>query len=232
VIGPATEGALREPLRTRVEQIAGAIAHLDARPPLDAERMIVVHIPMFQLWAWDAGEDRPRLAFASRVIVGRPATPTPVFDAPIQDVVFRPEWNVPHSIVRNEIVPRLAREPDYLQRAGLELVPPGGAGRSPAAVSAETLAALRAGSMRLRQPPGPGNALGLAVWLLDDESEWPAERVRSAMEGTASSTVAVRRPVPVRLVYLGAMVWPNGAVHFAEDVYRRADRFSATGCPS
>lgn len=106
-------------------------------------------------------EDFPLLEM--RAVVGRPDEQwaTPSFAAPIRSLVLNPSWNVPESIARTEILPRLITDPDYLERAGLEAV----AGRDrPASVDVAVLPELLAAEerlpFRLRQPAGPGNALG------------------------------------------------------------------------
>jgi len=65
---------------------------------------------------------------------------------------------VPPSIARNELVPRLRRDPGYFDREGFEFVAAGGA--ADAALSAARLDAVLAGELRIRQRPGPKNALG------------------------------------------------------------------------
>lgn len=275
VIGPETAAALRTPMRDRVVQIEQALARLERLEPTAASRLIVVNIPMFHLWAWDADDPAGTPILDSRVIVGTTATPTPEFDAVVTQVVFRPEWNVPQSIVRNEIVPDLVKDPAHLARVGYELLGPGGVRLPNGQVSPETIARLRSGELRLRQPPGPANPLGgirlvspnpfdvylhdtsnrlrfeeprralshgcvrvdeiaqLATWLLDDDQIWAAERVAEAMTGPGLRIVPLDRPASVRLVYLLALVWPDGTVHFARDLYRRMPEPAAPGgCPS
>ena len=72
--------------------------------------------------------------------------------------VVRP-WNVPRSIARNELLPRLRRDPGYWAREGFEFVPTGGGGAD-AVLSEAKLDAVLAGALRIRQRPGPSNALG------------------------------------------------------------------------
>jgi murein L,D-transpeptidase YcbB/YkuD len=73
-------------------------------------------------------------------------------------IEFSPYWNVPPSIARGETVPRLRRDPGYFEREGFEFVDP--AGRVLAASSPARLDAVLAGTLRIRQRPGPRNALG------------------------------------------------------------------------
>ena len=75
-------------------------------------------------------------------------------------VEFSPYWNVPRAIQRGEIVPRLARDPDYWEREDLEAVPIDGNGAAITTLDAATLQGLEAGTLRVRQRPGAKNALG------------------------------------------------------------------------
>src|SRR5690606_28916477 len=84
--------------------------------------------------------------------------PTPVFIAQLNAVDFNPYWNVPYSIARGETVPRLRRDPAYLEREGMEFV--AADGTVSRQVTAANLEAVAQGRMRIRQRPGPRNALG------------------------------------------------------------------------
>lgn len=158
-VGPLTFAELRVPLSSRAEQIRLSLERWRWVPRADERPPIVVNIPEFRLHAFDA---EGRIGFSSRVVVGRAFhTETPVFADRLRTVVFRPSWSVPESITRNEIVPRLEHDASYLESDNFEIV-----GASAQEVTPETLAALRRGSLRLRQRPGPGNALGLVKFVL------------------------------------------------------------------
>jgi murein L,D-transpeptidase YcbB/YkuD len=91
------------------------------------------------------------------VIVGKAMRgETPMFIGQVRYVEFSPYWNVPTSILRNELLPRLARDPSFLKREDMEIVTGGGT----AVAGADAIAGLRSGELRLRQRPGPNNALG------------------------------------------------------------------------
>ncbi|MBZ5673762.1 MAG: L,D-transpeptidase family protein [Acidobacteriia bacterium] len=62
-------------------------------------------------------------------------------------------------------------------------------------------------------------ATDLAEWVLSEESGWPRERIEETMEGTESTSVKLKHPIPVRTIYVTAMVGENGEVHFFEDIY-------------
>lgn len=159
VIGRETAAALNVPLSWRVRQLALALERLRWLPELGPGRLVVVNIPMFRLWAFDAIPGAPVLSMP--VVVGRALdTETPVFVDEMSHVVFRPYWNVPRSITRQEMVPLLTRDPDYLTREGFEVV--SGTFDAPVVVGLtdDWLRGLANGTFRLRQRPGPTNALG------------------------------------------------------------------------
>jgi murein L,D-transpeptidase YcbB/YkuD len=166
ILGTSTQAALRVPLAWRVRQIELALERLRWLPVLGPQRLIAINIPMFRLWAWESGSSRRDPSFGVNVIVGRAMrTRTPVFVEQMREVIFRPFWNVPPSIARHEIVPLLERDPDYLRRQQMEIVRgPGDAARAVAATG-ENIALLKQGQLRLRQRPGPQNALGLIKFV-------------------------------------------------------------------
>ncbi len=153
-VGRLTFAELRTPLSHRARQIELALERLRWVPTGPDRAPIVVNIPEFVLRALD---EQGRVAFSTKVVVGKAfRTQTPVFADLLQSVVFRPAWNVPASITRNELVPMIARHPDYLSREDLEIV--GAPSQDP---TPETLEGLRRGRFQLRQRPGPDNSLGL-----------------------------------------------------------------------
>jgi len=171
VLGGGTQAALRVPLSWRVRQIELALERLRWLPHLDEERFLAVNIPMFRLWAWDTIPANGAPAFGMGVIVGRALnTQTPVFVEDMRYIIFRPYWNVPASIVRREIAPVLQRDPDYLRREDMEIVSDAGDNARPVALTPESLAQLRQGTLRVRQRPGPRNSLGLVKFVFPNDA--------------------------------------------------------------
>jgi murein L,D-transpeptidase YcbB/YkuD len=171
IVGARTEAALRVPLRTRVRQIELALERLRWLPDIGEQRVIALNIPMFHLWTWDTVTPRGTPSLGMRAIVGRALrTQTPVFVQEMRYVVFRPDWNVPLSILRNETLPALARDPEYLTRHQMEIVRGAGAGAVPVPDTADNRALLRQGVLRLRQRPGPHNALGLVKFVFPNDA--------------------------------------------------------------
>jgi len=167
VIGSNTLAALAVSANDRVRQIELAMERLRWLPELDAGPLIAINIPSFRLWAFADGRRTEHATLAMPVIVGRSLrNETPVFLGTMRFVEFQPYWNVPGSILRDELLPRLARDPGYLAREDMELVSTLGDGQVSTTVDADTLAALRAGRLRVRQRPGPKNALGGIKFVL------------------------------------------------------------------
>jgi murein L,D-transpeptidase YcbB/YkuD len=157
VLGAATVSELNRAPAERVRQIEMGLERIRWLPPVPPGRFLVINIPEFKLLSFDGsiGVDRPLLEMD--VIVGRAGrTPTPVFADQIEYLDFSPHWNVPRSIARNELLPKLRKDPGYLARQGMEFV---GTGVS-STVNEAALADLERGALRLRQRPGAKNALG------------------------------------------------------------------------
>jgi L,D-transpeptidase YcbB len=159
VIGRATWVALQVGLAQRVRQLELALERLRWTPLLAAPRMVVINIPEFVLRAYDVRGERIAVALESRVIVGKAMdTRTPLIGELLRQIEFHPYWNVPDSIARQELIPRLRRDPAHAQREGFEFV--GAAGVVGSTPDAATLQAVLDGRLRIRQRPGPRNALG------------------------------------------------------------------------
>ena len=167
-IGRATEKALQVPLARRVRQIELAMERMRWLAPLDDRPVVTINIPMFRLWAYSA---RNRTApHDMAVIVGRSLrTRTPVLMDDLRQVIFRPYWNVPRSIVSEEILPRLRRDPGYLDRNEMEIVRGGGDDATRVAATPANLELLAQGDLRLRQRPGPRNSLGLVKFVFPND---------------------------------------------------------------
>ena len=158
-IGKTTLAQLQVTPAARVRQIELTLERLRWTPLMLGPRMIVINIPEFVLRAYEVRDGRIHVQQEMRVVVGKALdTRTPLFDEDMRFIEFSPYWNVPPSIARAEIVPRLRRDPGYFAREGLEFVAPDG--RVDRTLTAARLDAVLAGQWRIRQRPGPKNALG------------------------------------------------------------------------
>jgi murein L,D-transpeptidase YcbB/YkuD len=169
VLGKGTLAQLTVAPAERVRQIGLAMERLRWTPLLQAPRMIVVNVPEFVLRAYEAKDGKVSLRLAMNVIVGKALnTQTPLFNEDMRFIEFSPYWNVPPSIARGETVPRLRRDPAYLEQQGFEFVSAGG--QVDATLSDENLDAVVRGRMRIRQRPGPLNALGDIKFVFPNNS--------------------------------------------------------------
>ena len=167
-LGPATWRELTAPLSARVRTMELTLERWRWVPPHLHEAPIVVNIPEFRLFAWETPEDEESRLLKLEVIVGERylSKHTPVFAGSLRYLVFRPYWDVPHSIAVKELLPKIRHDRGYLQREHLELVRGFGNRAIPVPATSANLAAVVTGQLRLRQRPGADNALGLVKFML------------------------------------------------------------------
>ncbi|WP_158728600.1 MULTISPECIES: murein L,D-transpeptidase [unclassified Flavobacterium] len=201
-----------------------------------SKELIVVNIPAYELTFFRDG--KPELQ--SKVVVGKTLNETVIFSAPMKYIVFRPYWNVPQSIIKKEILPAIAKNPNYLKQHNME----------------------RKGNL-VRQKPGNHNSLGLVKFLfpnsnsiylhdtpskglfsredrafshgcirvakprqlaaaiMKDDPKWNPEKISAAMDAGDEKWYTLKNKIPVYIGYFTAWVDPDGVIHFYEDVYER-----------
>jgi murein L,D-transpeptidase YcbB/YkuD len=124
------------------------------------DRYVLINVPAYQMQVIEG--DQPALAM--RVIVGQPDHQTPLFSDEMTYVVFSPYWNIPPDILKNETLPRVARDPGYLDRNNIEVVGTSGDDTVDASsIDWSDDGATR--GLRFRQRPGDENALGLVKFI-------------------------------------------------------------------
>lgn len=159
VIGKTTFEQLNVWPAVRVEQIELTMERLRWTPLMVDKRMLVVNLPEFELRGLEIDGTQVKIPLQMNVIVGKALnTRTPMFDEQMRMIEFSPYWNVPPSIARAETVPKLRRDPGYLDRQGFEIVTR--SGEVVTQVNDAQLAAVQRGEARIRQRPGAQNALG------------------------------------------------------------------------
>jgi murein L,D-transpeptidase YcbB/YkuD len=240
--GKITAALIKEmnvPVQLRLQQILINMERMRWMPSRPSGDLILVNIPEFVLHVYD-GKNK---VFDINVVVGKEGHNTMMFTGDLNQVVFSPYWNVPPSIVRNEILPALAKDPGYLARNNMEQV--GTEGDLP----------------KIRQLPGPDNSLGrvkflfpnsfniyfhdtnakglfnkdkrayshgcirleepekMAQYVLRKQPEWTPERMEEAMNSGVEKYVKVKDPIPVFITYYTAWVDDAGQLNFREDIY-------------
>lgn len=210
---------------------------------------VIVNIPEFMLRLYNNGS----LLWQTRVVVGKPSTPTPLLTETMKFITVNPTWNVPPSIVYGEYLPALRQDPTVLARMGLRV------------------SYNRDGGVHISQPPGAGNALGrirfnfpnkFSVYQHDTpdkhmfahdrrayshgcmrvqnpdeyaakllsvarpDERYTAERIRG-MYGRGEVNIHFPTPIPVHLTYQTAYVDSAGKLVLREDVYGRDSKVLA-----
>ena len=149
--------ALNVPALARLAQLRVNLQRLRDLVALKSdERYILVNAAAFQLEA----VERQQVQLRHRVIVGKTERQTPVVRATIRALNFFPHWRVPESVATLDLIPRLVKEPGYLQQEKIRVLNGSYAGPEidPTNIDWSQVNATR---IRFRQDPGPQNALGL-----------------------------------------------------------------------
>lgn len=158
IVGPTTLAALNEDAATRADQVRVNLERWRWMPQDLGRRHIVVNIADFHL---DVIEN-DTIALTLPVIVGRPYRRTPVFSATMTYLVLSPAWEVPPRLAVQDMLPRIRKDPGYLGEYGFTVLR--GWGADERVVEPDTVRWDRLGPRsfpyRLRQAPGPKNALG------------------------------------------------------------------------
>jgi len=238
-IGPVLIKSLNVSATDRVKQLLVNMERMRWMPIRKEGKLLMVNIPEFTLHVTE-GENHVK---HMPVVVGKEGHTTVLFSDALEYVVFSPYWNIPPSIVRNEILPAMSRNGNYLAKNNMEIT-----GKSN-------------GIPEIRQKPGPSNSLGLVkflfpnsfniyfhdtpakslfeqdnrafshgcirlgdpVWmanyLLQDEPEWTPEKIKAAMNAGTEKTVKLKTPVPVIITYYTAWIGEDGQLQFRDDIY-------------
>jgi len=154
-----TINELNTPPAARIRQIKLTLERWRWIPHSFPQPPVVVNLPEYRVRAMNPDGT---VAFYKNVIIGKAyGHKSPVFEKEIQYVVFRPYWNVTPSIQRNEIVPHIQKDPNYIAKHDFEVVTPTGEVVTDNQVSPEVLEGIRSLHLMVRQKPGDTNSLGL-----------------------------------------------------------------------
>nr|WP_251080883.1 L,D-transpeptidase family protein [Motilimonas cestriensis] len=157
IIGPKTLAWLNASIEKRQQLLALNMLRLSLWPE-DKKGIVVVNVPAFEMDVW---VDEKRV-FETRVIVGRPSRQTPIFITRLDSIVFNPGWNIPVTIMQEDIIPKAKRDENYLPSKGYQVLQNWSAD-SPVIPPQEIdwqAVNPKHFPYRMRQPPGNSNALG------------------------------------------------------------------------
>jgi len=239
IIAPSLVKDMNVTTLQRIEQILinmGRMRWITTEP---SGQLIIVNIPEFELHVYEG----KKKAFDMDVVVGKEGHNTTIFTGNLNQIVFSPYWNVPPSIVKKEILPAVAKNPNYLEEHNMEQT------------------GTEDGAPAIRQRPGPDNSLGrvkflfpnsfniyfhdtnakslfskdkrafshgcirlaepekMAEYLLRNNPEWTPDKIEEAMNRDQPQTVRLNKPVPVLITYYTAWVDDNGVLNFRDDIY-------------
>ena len=241
VIGPSVIEELNVPASRIVQSIVLNMERARWVPVSMEGSYLVVNIPAFKLYVYD----HDSVVWDMNIVAGQPMHETVIFNGDLKYIVFSPYWNVPQSIYKNEILPGIKRDSNYLAKHNMEQV-----GNS------------------VRQKPGPKNSLGrvkflfpnsyniylhdtpskslfnkdsrafshgcirlaepkkLAMYLLLNNSAWTSKKIDAAMQSNTEKWVTLDKPVPVFIAYFTAWVGRDGALNVRKDIYNRDTRLA------
>ncbi len=199
VVGAGTAAALDVPAARRLEQVRANLERWRWIAPDPEERFLLVNVADFRLAVVEAGREVGSMA----AIVGTAYRRTPDFSGRMSYLEINPTWTVPPKLVREDILPKVRKDPDYLKRKGFRVFADWSAGASeidPESIDWSGLDGTTA-PFKFRQDPGPQNSLGrikfmfpnkFDVYLHDTPERWLFGR---AQRDHSSGCIRVERPV-------------------------------------
>jgi len=245
--GPGTMAEMNVPLKSRIKQIIVNMERCRWLPVSLNTDYLAVNIPEFKLHVYHADS----LLWSCNVVVGQKVHQTVIFYGEMQYVVFSPYWNLPESIVRNEVLPAMRSNRNYLNEHNMVIT-----GREN-------------GLPVIQQKPGPANSLGLvkflfpnsysiylhdtpsrslfgessrafshgcirvgepaklASFLLKYDSTWTTTRINKAMHLGKEQQVTLKQKMPVFIAYFTAFTDRNNLLNFRKDIYDRDDQLAS-----
>ncbi|MGB4106232.1 MAG: L,D-transpeptidase family protein [Alphaproteobacteria bacterium] len=238
IIGLDTLAALNRTNRDRIVQLKVNMERLrwmegQERPA----KFIVVNIPAATLWAVDDN----KVSFEMEVIVGRPERATPAIVTDIEGIRFNPDWTVPPTIKKEDILPKLREDPWYLTNKGIELTYRGEDGietLDPAAVDWERVTHADLNVLHMVQVPGAGNPLGrvrvlmpnkYSIYLHDTNQKEYFDKYARAL---SSGCIRMQEPLKVaEFVMAGEKGWDLNKITTVIAQGRTSDRLISNKIP-
>ncbi|QDZ11470.1 L,D-transpeptidase family protein [Devosia ginsengisoli] len=165
VMGPATLAALNGGIPVTRADILANMERWRWMPRDLGQFNVMVNVPEFRLAINRDGREE----YTTRVVVGTTKNQTPIFSDNIRHIVVNPYWNVPSSIIKGEVAPAVLRNPGYIDNQNMDLLY-NGTPVSPWQVD-WTQVSTSNFPFRVRQRPGPGNALGQIKFLFPNKHD-------------------------------------------------------------
>jgi murein L,D-transpeptidase YcbB/YkuD len=217
VIGKKTHAELATPLAQRVKQIEFGLERLRWLPVPLPRPLILINTPSFQLFAYGLDSEFETPDLRMEVIVGQAVRrwSTPIFYADMGYVIFRPYWNVPWSIAKAELIPAILGKPGYFEKNELEIADSYSLSARTYSPTWGAIDRVAAGTLKLRQRPGPKNPLGRIKFMFPNDHsvylhDTPAQQLFSrARRDFSHGCIRVEDPVGLAgFVLNGDGEWP------------------------
>lgn len=201
VIGNATIRALNRSPKDFIRQASVNMERLRWLPDTVLSEVILVNIANYSL---DYIRERDTLLH-SNAIVGNAYRKTPIFNAPMSYLVFSPTWTVPPTILRNDVIPAIKRDVDYLANKNMRLLTYNGQQVDPKKIDWSKISATNFPYM-VRQDPGPTNSLGWVKFMFPNKHnvyihDTPSRQL-FARDNRALSSGCIRIQKPLELAKL------------------------------
>ena len=163
VAGKQTIAAMNVPVEHRVDQIRLSLERLRWVKEERVDTMVVVNIAGFRAFFFDGGE----LEWETRVMVGKNYRKTPIFRGDIAYLEFNPTWTIPPGILRNDTLPAIRKDPNYLASKNIQVIDQNGKVIDPSTV--DWTKHKKSAPYTFRQTPGPHNSLGTVKFIFPNQ---------------------------------------------------------------
>ena len=214
LVGPITAGKMAIAPEVLIEKIALNMERWKWLPPYEEGPRIIVNIPGYELEVKEADGSVLRM----RAIVGRLERETPTFASKMRYIVYNPYWHVPETILKEDLIPKLRRNPHYLDAKRMKIFAAGDRNETrpidPGTIKWKRWADNDIDRYVFREEPGPENPLGYIKFIFPNPydvyiHDTPSHSLFKNSNGTFSSgCIRIRKPVELAY-YLLSMDEPE-----------------------
>ncbi len=210
-VGKTTLAEMNVPIEARIRQLAVNLERWRWLPRDHGSRYIRVNIADYQLQVFATDT----VAFSMKVVVGKTYRPTPVFSDMMTYLVINPYWNVPTTILLNDIVPKARKNPDYLKNENITVFAGWSENATPVDPATIDWTKISRNYLpyRLRQDSGPKNALGTIKFIFPNQfdvylHDTPSHSLFSrSMRAFSSGCIRIEKPLDLAVYLLDDPAW-------------------------
>ena len=116
VVGISTIEALNVPVEERISQIELTMERWRLLPQYLGNRYILVNIANYHLYGIENNNDTINM----RIVVGKPQWNTPMFSEEMTHLIINPYWNIPPSIFKDDIAPKIMEDSEYMSKQNMD----------------------------------------------------------------------------------------------------------------